>query len=274
MLGGVSITGCITSLYLCNTVDIHELITEGKTSVVCRELTLHSKRVNERNIAGETLLFTACMNNQRQIASLLIGLGCDLDAKDNGGMTCLVRVAMKNDTKLLSFLLLNGASMAIKDTNGMTALSWSTINDHKEAVEILLQNGLSANDKDYNGRTALNYAINNNNIEIATILINKGANVNTIDNYGDSLLHWTFALGYIQMAHLLIDNGANKNIKDAENSTPLERCSSEQMKSDFKEYFVSSPMNRLIIKRNSLGTSAASPSPFKSPQRRTSTSAI
>ena len=83
------------------------------------------------------VLMQAVMNNESEIAKLLIENGADVNKKDGFKMTNLMLAANNQNIELVKLLLKNGADKNAKDDNGMTALKAAEEVKNKEIIDLL-----------------------------------------------------------------------------------------------------------------------------------------
>ncbi|EAX89618.1 hypothetical protein TVAG_256980 [Trichomonas vaginalis G3] len=164
----------------------------SKNSDICRlllesynQIIVNNKQgidINEKDDDGETALHFAALNNNREIAELLISHGININEKDNNGQNALHIAALNNSKKTAKLLISHGININEKD-DGKTALHYSALNNSKETAELLISHGININEKDNNGKTALHYSMENNCKEITQLLIAHGANINEIRKF-------------------------------------------------------------------------------------------
>ena len=77
-------------------------------------------KANQQN--GFTALLMACQNDHRKAVQLLLGLGADIEAKDNQGFTPLLKACERNNLDLVKCLLASGCNIWAKANDGVCAL--------------------------------------------------------------------------------------------------------------------------------------------------------
>jgi len=83
------------------------------------------------------VLMQAVMNDETEIAKLLIENGADVNKRDGFKMTSLMLAANNQNIELVKLLLKNGADKNAKDDNGMTALKAAEEVKNKEIIDLL-----------------------------------------------------------------------------------------------------------------------------------------
>ncbi|MCD6046336.1 MAG: uncharacterized protein K0R48_1499, partial [Gammaproteobacteria bacterium] len=139
-----------------------------------------------------------------QLASLLLELGAEVEAKDQVGFAPLHRAITRKNLFMVHFLLNNGAIVDVKNNLGSTPLYDAVWIKNESLVRLLLEKGADVNAKDRQGLTPLHcWALwEEGDNPTAQLLLDKGAGDNPI-------------------GQLLLDKGANVNAKDKEGNTPL-----------------------------------------------------
>ena len=128
---------------------------------------------------------SACANVSKEIASILIDKGADVNLPDDNGNTPL-RYACETDNKhIISLLIQNGAII-----NG-TALAMCSC---KDALKELIDH-CDIQEIDMIGRTFLMYVCEAGNIDAVMMLVESGADLNVCDTTGMD------ALGYALEGH-------------------------------------------------------------------------
>ncbi len=123
-----------------------------------RKLVGSGHDANEVDENGRTGLLIAAINNNLQIAAILIKAGAHLDVKDRLGNTPLHYAADRNHVELAQLLLDLGAAVDPQDRNGMTPLMIAASRGNVAIVQVLLAKGADPRKTDYTGRDALSWA--------------------------------------------------------------------------------------------------------------------
>ena len=199
-----------------------------------------STRVNyvnedQRYEPSETPLMVAVINEQFDIAKLLLENGANPNDKDRLNRTSLhvASVSYNDDetiVEIAKLLLSHGVNISARanylgDKPGdapaltvlMTAASWG----NNELVKLLLENGANVNDKDRFDRTALHLAAQHAYIKVIKLLVENGANIslkamrdgnNTVDKF--TPLMFAVESGgsdRYEAVKFLLEKGANPN---------------------------------------------------------------
>jgi ankyrin repeat protein len=84
----------------------------------------------------------------KNIASLLLRHGADINLRSSDGRTPLIWAAFRNNHDIVAFLLDNGAQLDLEDNMGWNALDVAIIRMNYESALILRNRGLVPRDKD------------------------------------------------------------------------------------------------------------------------------
>ena len=75
-----------------------------------------------RNVHGDTLLHIAAAEGSENAVTILLEIGCDVNAQDNFGSTAIQSAAWREYRCIVEKLLLAGAKTTIADSTGFTAI--------------------------------------------------------------------------------------------------------------------------------------------------------
>lgn len=119
-------------------IQSHEALFGGKIDLLLiKNYIKAGADVNERNVAGGTVLFEAAMMPQNELTIELLQLLCKSGAQPNAtndlGRSALHVAAMNSRHEFIKILLQSGASPNIKDKNGKTPMDLA----NKEIFELI-----------------------------------------------------------------------------------------------------------------------------------------
>ncbi|XP_051838651.1 fibronectin type 3 and ankyrin repeat domains protein 1 isoform X2 [Antechinus flavipes] len=110
---------------------------------VVKYLREHGASWEARDLGGCTALHWAADGGHADIIEWMIKDGCKIDVLDTGsGWTPLMRVSAVSGNKEVASLLIDaGADVNVKDKDGKTPLMVAVLNNHEELVQLLLEKG-------------------------------------------------------------------------------------------------------------------------------------
>lgn len=136
-----------------------------------------------------SVLYTAIIEGQTEIAKLLIKSGADVNSRyeDSYG-TCLIMAVSQQNMEIVKALIASGADVNADGgpQSGNTKALIRASNNRNleialEIAEVLIKAGANVNKKDYWGNTALGMAAYRENIKLMKILISAGADIHGED---------------------------------------------------------------------------------------------
>lgn len=178
---------------------------------------------------GTTALHSACLNDQYEIAKILLKNGADPNAyKQNSLSTPLHIAAFRGNKKISTLLLKYGANMCAKDTYlDMTPVHYACHAGMPAVLALFFAKGADKHVEDYKKMTPLHEACRECRFNIVMFLLNNNVNVNAIDSSGWTPLFWTiWATKKISVRTMteLLNKDAQINIKDRDGDTPLHKA--------------------------------------------------
>ena len=121
-------------------------------------VSLRAQASTTAQLASKQLLAMVQQGGNRTKALTLIGMGADVDAKDNLGRSLAYLAIQQDDLPLLELLLDNGANIEAVDNYDDTLLHASVAWERYDIAELLLQRGAKHSLKNSLGLTAGQYA--------------------------------------------------------------------------------------------------------------------
>ncbi|XP_056651193.1 fibronectin type 3 and ankyrin repeat domains protein 1 isoform X3 [Monodelphis domestica] len=127
---------------------------------VVKYLRAHGASWDARDLGGCTALHWAADGGHSNIIEWMIKDGCQIDVLDTGsGWTPLMRVsAISGNKEVASLLIEAGADVNMKDKDGKTPLMVAVLNNHEELVQLLLEKGADPSVKNEFGKGVLEMA--------------------------------------------------------------------------------------------------------------------
>jgi len=168
-------------------------------------------------------LYYAAMLGFRDLAKHLIAK-CPRDVnKRGGGKVTPLHVAVSAGHRDISSLLLDhGAQVDGRDRLGQTPLHRASSNGKVEAGQCLLDRGADINARDNDCWTPLFHAAFQGHVEFTRMLIERGAMVDARDTLGTTTLHRVVQTDNSRVVRLLLERGADVNVRSESGKTPSE----------------------------------------------------
>ena len=217
-----------------NSKEFFELCKSGTAWQVKNAIRTGAK-INTKDEQNRTALMVAARwNRDSEVASVLLGAGADVNAREMFDFTALMYAAGHNTIKVVNTLLQAGAEVNAKEKNGMTvlmyAVKWSCRSIPTfEIVNVLLDAGAEVNARDKYGTTALMVAASSCDAEVVTALLRGGAEANARDKYGTTALMYARTTAVIKA---LIGAGSDVDARHESGATVLMLSASNGLWSD------------------------------------------
>ncbi|XP_078621953.1 ankyrin repeat domain-containing protein 61-like [Branchiostoma floridae x Branchiostoma japonicum] len=232
---------CHASARLWNAIECMKTVTPLILAVVDRNFKLVKKLVqdcgadvNATNEDGTAPLhhvptiakerkYPAKVQNQQEIADLLLKAGAEVNVHNKCGETPLHRAAIRKDLDYSRRLLQNGARVDLADNQGFTVLHIAAEQAYTELLVLLLQQEGTrtlVNQKTHDDATPLHVAItakadtryyvaaDEDWVVVVRMLIENGADL-TSQKDGLTPLHLAAEAGFLDIVKMLVEAGAD-----------------------------------------------------------------
>ncbi len=179
--------------------------------------------VDARDSLGGTPLHDAAWSGEAEVATYLIAMGADVNAKHNeGGSTPLHYAVLTNHPEVAEVLLNHGADVKAPYKTSQTPLHLAASRGYGRIAAMLIAHGADVNARDATGATPLSEAAWTGEAEMVRLLLSKGASASEANpDTGMTPLHAAASRGYKEVAKALIEAGARADVKDKSGATPL-----------------------------------------------------
>ena len=153
----------------------------------------------------------------------LVDQKADVNVRNAKGDTLLITAALAGDPEVAELLIKGGADVNLKSSkDGLTPLMIATYNGDMEIIDLLLNNKADVNAVNQEGQTALFLAVERGDLDVAKKLCEKGVDVNYRDpKQGLTALLLAASLGDLDMAQVLVGAKAKVDVADSDGNTPL-----------------------------------------------------
>ncbi|XP_041474889.1 ankyrin repeat, PH and SEC7 domain containing protein secG-like [Lytechinus variegatus] len=199
---------------------LHWAVIQGMESVVENLLERDcSKVIDLPDRFGVRSIHYAIQSNRADIAELLIGKGCELEAGESRGLTALIYAVACGKKEMLNIMIPRCKNIDITDKKGWTALHHAAKRGDDDVCILLLDHQAKSDVKDSTEQqTPLIIAVNSKQLGVVKILIERTPSCKDItDAKGRSSLHYAAANGYLDILSVLLDTtGDSQEDGDAE----------------------------------------------------------
>lgn len=236
-----------TLLDLVHSYDVHYLAEQGQFDRMREMIKVCPHRLTMRNADGDTLLHTAAGAGRREVVDWLIENGADLKATNRFGESVVCSAAIWNQKEIANHLLSKGVPLdtysAIAlgkrkrvedeldrspawaksvDGRGFTPLHWAVRHHDLSIVQLLISRGADLNAIDADGYTPLRYAIQFDYLDVLNELIKAGCDLRVLDKSGTSAMDSAVLAGKKDLVVILHKAGASLGAASKESlGTPL-----------------------------------------------------
>lgn len=214
-------------------VPIHEAFMTEISTKTAQFLLDHLDNINLRNEEGDSLLYSAIVdeafNHRMDLINLLLKNKIDPNIQDKRGRAPLHHAIVysthsKNSLKLVRTLLAHGALADLRDIDSQTPLHLAAEYQRPDLILELLKSGAKPRLKDSEGKTALHKSVVRfePSKKALEALVKAGADINAQDAQGNTPLHLAVYYGSKESVAWLMEHGANPMIRNKEGKLPGE----------------------------------------------------
>ncbi len=192
---------------------LHVAAAKGNIKVVEALLSGSQTDVNIKSKLGKTPL---CYTDSPAIASVLLARRANPQKGDKEGNTPLHRAILNENWELADVLIQKGADVNVENDDGNTPIN---VAQTVRAVQYLLEKGADPTRSDEGGNTILHKAAMSGDCAMIEVLLkSRKINVNVENENGNTPLNFTCSA---EAAQLLLAHLANPTIADENGNTPL-----------------------------------------------------
>lgn len=177
--------------------------------------------INQQNKEGNTPLYEACINGNKQLAKLFLKNNARLDLLNAKNFSVLHAAACSGNIELVQLFLEKGLDCNQLSTSLETPLHSACVNGQFEVVALLLKYGANFNQQTTSKETPLHFACANGNKEVVGLLLNRGADCNQLAN-SITPFHIACMKGHKALVEMLLESGADCNLRTKEGLRPLD----------------------------------------------------
>lgn len=200
---------------------IHRAIIRGELPAVSEYLQMGGDP-ELKNKNGDTLLHLAAINNQVEIAELLLISEAEVNSRNYVYAAPLHLAVEKGLEDMLDLLTRYGAELEARNNRGKTPLHIAAIHGRKTCATRLLDKGADIHACMEKSMNPLHLAAWYGQSEIARRLIELGADINATNEDGNSALHFAAFNGQVKVIKILMVSGADPSIQNKAGETYLQ----------------------------------------------------
>jgi len=153
---------------------------------------------------GESALHRAISQGNREMATLVLCDGADVDTEDRFGETPLHQAADRGQGDMVELLMSWQADPNIRNDKGEDPLHKAARAGHLAIVQLLLKTVADRNARADDGCTALHYAAQGGYTEVVKALVAAGADMNVRCNANETAVQKAACAGHNDIARLLL----------------------------------------------------------------------
>ncbi len=174
-------------------------------------------------------LHYAAHNGHKDVASLLISKGAEVNGKNKVGWTSLHAATRRGHKEIAELLLAEGANINAEANDGTTPLHLALVGGHTELMQVLMQRGGKISEKaikvDPKKVGPIHIAVEQGDLEkLKKVLSEKPELIDIKDGRGMTALHRATIRGHKEIVEFLISKNADLNTKDSQGKTALQHA--------------------------------------------------
>jgi len=233
VVGAIGVDGILGGGFLQNyrvTFDLaHKALwLEEQAVESVEELRARGRRLDARDLAGNTPLMTAARLGQTMRVKAFIEAGADVKAKNKIAITALVNAVLAGDVEIVKLLVQAGAEVNAANAEGSTPLIFAAVYEMPDIVRALIEEGANIDARTSEGFTPLIHASGVGDLATVKILLEAGADVNRSSNLGVTALMIAANNGRTEIVRILIEAGADLDAKDVNGDAALRHAEEKQ----------------------------------------------
>lgn len=191
---------------------------------IAQMLIEHNADPNLNSDMNYSPLLIACLNSNYKIIDLILNKNANPNTMSIDSLNPILVAAYNNNYEIVANLVEHGARLDMPYSECVTPLIFATSNSNKKLVDFMISKDVDPNPLGADDLTALMLALKNENYEIALSLINYSkSNLNLQNSDGQTaLMIAAWNTRNLNLIKALVENGANVNLLDKNNLSALD----------------------------------------------------
>jgi hypothetical protein len=154
-----------------------------------------------RSADGSTAIHEATSKGKVGCMQVLMGLGADLEARDENGDTPVILASSKGHLECLRVLIEARADVHARSNDGDQAIYFASLFGKARCLKLLIHEGADVNAQSNHGSTPAMGACQDDQLTCLQLLLDANADISTLENTGADALNWAIRMPMDSTTH-------------------------------------------------------------------------